>query len=101
MNTFNIAGVVSFRGYTVTNGEIDIGTDEYIDIMDDIYGTVEIAGMTYGAGQALEAVDPVAFRCSLGDYESAIQTELEEAINNEDDSEIEWCDGYDSCESGE
>ena len=35
----------------------------------------------------------MAFRCGLGDYESEMQSELEEAIDNEDESEIDWEDG--------
>ena len=86
----NIQHVASFRGFTVTNGQVDISNDEYMEFLDDVYGEVTICGMTYSAGTALEACDPVAFRCGLGDYESEIQTELEEAIENEDDSDIEW-----------
>lgn len=93
MSNFNISNVVSFRGFDVRNGQIDIGTDEYIDILNDIYGDVTICGYTYGHGNALQAIDPVAFRCGLGDYESEIQAQLEEAIDNEDDSEIVWEDG--------
>ena len=62
------------------------------EMLDEIYGEVTICGMTYSAGAALEACDPVAFRCGLSDYESEIQGELEEAIENEDDSEIEWAE---------
>jgi flagellar assembly factor FliW len=40
-------------------------------------------------------VDPIAFRCGLGDYESEIQAELEEALENEDDSDIEFIDDMD------
>lgn len=93
MNNFNIQNVTFFRGHTVTNGQIDISTDEYMEYLNEVYGDVTICGMTYSAGVALEATDPTAFRCGLGDYESEIQTELEEAIDNEDESEIEWEDG--------
>jgi hypothetical protein len=101
MTTFNIANVVSFRGFDVRNGQIDIGTDEYIDMLNEIYGDVIICGYTYGHGNALEAIDPVAFRCGLGDYESEIQSELEEAIENEDDSDITWEDGKEPSEADE
>lgn len=86
----NIQNVASFRCFTVTNGQVDISNSEYMEFLDDVYGDVVICGMTYSAGAALEACDSVAFRCGLGDYESQIQAELEEAIENEDDSEIEW-----------
>lgn len=93
MSNFNISNVVSFRGFDVRNGQIDIGTDEYIDMLNDIYGDVSICGLSYGHGNALEAIDPIAFRCGLGDYESEIQTELEEAIENEDGRHIDWAEG--------
>lgn len=87
-----IENVASFRGFTVTRGQVNISNDEYRDMLDDAYGDVTICGMTYSAGRALEACDPVAFRIGMGDYESEIQSELEEAIENEDDSNIEWID---------
>lgn len=92
MTTFNIQNVDSFRGFNVVKGQVDISNDQYMEMLDDVYGEVTICGMTYSAGAALEACDPVAFRCGLGDHESEIQAELEEAIENEDDSEIEWLD---------
>ena len=37
--------------------------------LDDAFGEVEICGIVYGQGQALRAVDPVAFRCAKADYQ--------------------------------
>jgi len=90
MSNFNINNVTFFRGFTVTNGQVDISNDEYQEFLNEAFGDVTICGMTYGQGDALEALDPVAFRCGLGDYEFEIQSELEEALENEDYSEIEW-----------
>lgn len=90
MTKFNINNVKSFNGYTVRNGQVDISKDEYMEFLDEIYGEVIICGLTYSAGTALEACDPVAFRIGLGDYESDIQAELEEALENEDYSGIDW-----------
>lgn len=87
-----IENVAFFRGFTVKNGQVDISNDEYMEFLNDVYDPVTICGMSYDAGTALEALDPVAFRISLGDYESEIQAELEDAIENEDDSDIEWID---------
>ena len=88
----NIQNVDTFKNFNVVNGAVDVSTSQYQEMLNDVYGDVTICGMTYGQGDALEALDPVAFRCGLGDYESEIQSELEEAIENEDDSEIEWLD---------
>jgi len=90
MKNATIENVNKFRGFDVVNGQVDISTDEYIEMLNEICEEVTICGMTYSAGTALEAVDPVAFRCSLGDYESEIQSELEDAIENEDYSDIDW-----------
>jgi len=56
MKNATIKNVNTFRGFDVVNGQVDISTDEYIEMLDDVYGDVIIAGMTYSAGTALEAV---------------------------------------------
>ncbi|WYW04256.1 hypothetical protein Kompost2_00006 [Pseudomonas phage vB_PpuP-Kompost-2] len=89
---WNIDNVAKFNGYDVTNGEIDMSKDEYIAYLDDCYDEVTICGMKYSAGSALEAIDPVAFRCGQGDVESSIQSDLEYQLDHEDDSGIEWID---------
>lgn len=93
MNTFNIQNVTSFKGYTVTNGQVDISESEYADYLGEIEEPVVVCAMTYSASRVLQECDPTAFRCGLGDYESEIQSELENAIDNEDESEIDWEDG--------
>lgn len=40
----------------------------YIDMLDDCYGDVEIAGMTFSTSRALKELDPTAFRCGESDY---------------------------------
>ena len=94
MSNFNINNVTSFRDHTVSNGQVDISNDAYAEWLDEVYpDPVEACGMNFTASRVLQELDPVAFRCGLGDYESEIQSELEEAINNEDDSDIDWEDG--------
>lgn len=88
----NIMNVDTFRGFNVVNGQVDVSESEYCDYIDEVHDTVVVFGMSYNASSVLQECDPVAFRCGLGDYESKIQAELEEAIENEDDSEIEWLD---------
>lgn len=94
MTNFNINSVATFRGFDVRNGQVDISESEFVGILNEIYcEDVTICGMTFSQGEALKDLDPVAFRCSLSDYESEIQSELEEAIDNEDDSDIKWEEG--------
>lgn len=88
----NIQNVDAFRGFNVVNGNVNISESDYADYIDEVHEAVVVAGILFDASEVLEACDPVAFRCGLNNYESEIQTELEEAIDNEDDSEIEWLD---------
>lgn len=92
MTIFNINNVDTFRGFNVVNGQVDVSESQYSDYIDECQETVVVCGITFNASSILQKCDPVAFRCGLGDYESEIQTELEEAIENEDDSDIEWLD---------
>jgi hypothetical protein len=89
----NIKNVDTFRGFNVVNGQVDVSEDQYVEWLDDVYPeTVEACGMTFTQSRILQELDAVAFRCGLADFESEIQSELEEAIENEDNSEIEWLD---------
>lgn len=50
--------------------EYEMTDEEYRDMLDEIYGEVEVCGMTFSSGRVLEELDPTAFRCGKGDYES-------------------------------
>lgn len=43
--------------------------DAYREALGEVYGTVNIAGYEYDAAHALEAVDPVAYRVGMSDYD--------------------------------
>lgn len=90
---WNIDNVSSFRGFDVRGGEVSLGESEYIDHLNEIYGDVEVCGYTYGAGDVLESQDPTALRCGKGDYESEIQSELEDQLSREDSADIEFIEG--------
>lgn len=92
MLKFDIANVVSFRGFDVRDGKVVLADEEYADHLDECYGDVEVCGYSYGAGRLLKEVDPVAFRCGKSYYESEIQTELESQLENLDDTDIEFDD---------
>lgn len=89
---WNIDNVKSFRNYDVVDGEISMSDSEYIEFLDEIFGDVQVCGMTFSSGSLLQDADPVAFRCGKGDEESNIQSELERQLENEDDSDIEFID---------
>lgn len=42
---------------------------EYADVLDEIYGDVEICGQTFSSGRALRELDHTAFDCGKADYE--------------------------------
>ena len=44
--------------------------DEYDEMLDEIYGDVEICGMSYSSSQALKELDPIAYCCAKNDFES-------------------------------
>lgn len=92
MLKFDIANVVSFRGFDVRDGEVTLTNDEYSEYLTECYGYVKVCGYEYARGFILESKDPVAFRCGKSDYESEIQSELETQLENLDDTDIEFED---------
>lgn len=87
---FTTANVVKFHGHDVENGEVSVSNEAYVDFLNEIYGDVQVCGNTYGSGDLLEAQDPVAFRCGKGDWESELQAEMEEMLESEDTSFMEF-----------
>ncbi|UAV84644.1 hypothetical protein PHB09_149 [Pseudomonas phage PHB09] len=90
---WNADNVSSFNGYTVSGGEVELTDSEYEEILNELYGDVEVCGSSYGSGSLLVDADPVAFRCGKNDYESGIQFELEDQLSRGDSSGIEFIDG--------
>ena len=78
---------------------------EYADMLDDVYGEVEICGLSYGASYALKMVDPVAFRVGFSDWTSSRDNEEFEEYNDMtermDELESELFDLQDELESKE
>jgi len=62
----------------MTDYEIE---ESYKMMLDDVYGTVMVAGYEYDTSRALYELDPIAYRVGLSDYES----ELEQDEEDEDD----------------
>jgi len=40
----------------------------YDSFLDEVYGDVEIAGLTYATSEALKTIDPIAYRCDFLDW---------------------------------
>ena len=47
--------------------------EAYNDMLNDVYGTVIIAGYEYDTAQALKEVDPIAYSVGMNDYESSLE----------------------------
>lgn len=90
---WNIGNVSSFRGYDVDNSEVSLSNSEYAEILNDIYGKVEVCGKTFEQGNLLEDADPVAFRCGKSEYEDQLTSELEDQLEREDSDGITFIDG--------
>lgn len=72
--------------------EFEMSEEDYRDMLDEIYGDVEICGMKYGSGYALQELDPTAFRCGKSDYESEQPSKwkcggCDDEFDDEDDAE--------------
>lgn len=88
MNLFTLENVATFRGMNVSSGEID-DCGAYNESLDS-GGTVTVVGMEFYPSRIIEELDPVAYRCGYNDWVDSYQCDLEDAIENEDYSEIEW-----------
>lgn len=67
----------------------------YDDMLDEVYGDIEICGYTYAASTALFRIDRVAYDCGMSDYEDSIYgdivAELEE-MDADECREIYGCE---------
>lgn len=81
--------VSSFRGYGINEaGEVELTDDEWVDYLNELYGTVEVCGNTYDAGRVLLEMSPTDFAIGKGDYESSQTEDFEAQLENEDSRDI-------------
>lgn len=66
----NVSQQIKDKQHDIDSFEYSCTDDEYDEMLDDVYGDVEICGMNYSSIQALKLLDPVAYRCAKNDYES-------------------------------
>ncbi len=52
----------------------------YVNMLDEVYGDVEIAGISYSTSIALKDVDPTAFRCGMIDYYDGLAKDMAQDI---------------------
>lgn len=56
------------HGEELTDWELE---EQFDDMLDEVYGDVEIAGLMYTTSRALSELDPTAYRCSFLDWINA------------------------------
>lgn len=69
--------------------------DEFVAELNEIYGHVEVCGMTMDAGEVLKVMDPVAFRCGMADMPQQWVCDSCHSIHDSEDEALacceEWC----------
>ncbi len=56
--------------------------DLYDEMLDEIYGPVNLCGYEYCASKVFEDTDPIAYRCSFDDYIDSITGEEIETLDD-------------------
>lgn len=94
------------------NFEYEATEQEYDDYLNDLYGSVECAGVITDASTFIADYDPTAYRCGKSDYEAnynldncdeynELKEEVEDLENQISDLESEIQDLEDNLENGE
>ena len=47
----------------------------YDDMLDEVFGTVEVAGMTYDTSVLLKNADPIAYRVGMAEYADSLMSD--------------------------
>lgn len=98
------------KQHEIDSFEYSCTENEYDEFIDDIEGSVTVAGMEFQASDILKSCDPVAYRCGKADFESnydlddceeytELQDELESLEDQLSDLESELDELNDELES--
>lgn len=52
-----------------------VDENQYDTMLDEVYGDVEIAGLSYSTSRALEQLDPIAYRTGYNDWLDSLDLE--------------------------
>jgi hypothetical protein len=74
------------RGYKVYDYDYDL-KELYIEMLDEVYGEIDVCGSSQMAGSLLEDCDPTMFRCGMSDWSSEEFEELDNGYMRKDDYE--------------
>lgn len=75
---------------------VDNFDDEtYDNMLDDVYGDIEICGLSYAASIALYRVDEIAYKCGKNDYADSMSGDYQYELENMEDGDTTTICGYD------
>ena len=66
--------MTDFEGDYYTEYDLQV---MYDDMLDEVYGTVDIGGLTYDTSYALKNVDPIAYETGRHDYADSLLQDVE------------------------
>ena len=59
-----------------------VSESDYDNWLNDAYGEVEVAGMSYSTSRVLREIDPIAYNCGFSDYcDSLYNTDFPEFLD--------------------
>ena len=66
----------------------------YDEMLNDVYGEVNICGYTYNAADALYRLDETAYRCGKNDYYDSLESDIVGEMNRMDDGDTKTFYGF-------
>lgn len=71
--------------------EIEMSDDDLEKELNDLYGSVDVCGMTMNAGYVLREMDPIAFRCAKLDKDSQYMCSECDTVYDSEEMAEECC----------
>ena len=69
--------------------ELKLTEDAYDELLDEIYGDIDVCGVDMPASQVLNEVDPIRYNVGKSDYDSEHQPNLDTAVEEMEKLEAE------------
>lgn len=72
----------------------NLESDGYDEMLNELYGPVNICGYEYDAAAAWEKIDPIAYRCGFADWQDSQYSEILYTLERMEAGEVEYIDAY-------
>lgn len=72
----------------------NLDDDVYDEMLDEVYGEIDICGLSYMASVALYRVDPIAYNCGRSDYYDSLYDDMVYTLERMDYGDTEYFYGY-------